>query len=188
MKNTESIFGIIAASAISMAATADVTLTLDQFSATGSEFAQYLPGETLTGMLNTAYGDFTLTQQGENSTYCDDLTILIADESKTHLLMQIGGYSDYGAQRRYHWLDGANDNAGTHGGGTVHIGDIDVTGYYLFIGNGYGYGGIGVWTGTIELMGSVMYDDGGEGGVVPGPAVAAAFVAIGLARRRRRRD
>ena len=37
--------------------------------------------------------------------------------------------------------------------------DIDVTGYYIFLGNGYSGGGENSWTGTVTLYGSVVDND-----------------------------
>ena len=60
-----------------------------------------------------------------------------------------------------------------------------MTGYYLYLGNGYAGGGPGVWTGSIDAIGSIDFQ--GSTPAVPGPAALAGLVGIaGIARRRRR--
>lgn len=121
-------------------------------------------------------GDFILNF-GESFTWADDLTIMIASEDMSSLHMQIGGYTDFGASYRFTWPTGASGDPGTHGGGTIDIGGIDCSGYYVWMGNGYSSGGDGNWTGDIYLEG-ISY--------VPAPGAIALLGLGGLVARRRR--
>ncbi|MEC9233545.1 MAG: hypothetical protein VX403_06500, partial [Planctomycetota bacterium] len=111
------------------------------------------------------------------------LTILIANESLTEILFQVGGYTSYANivspdtnLGHFFWEFGAGAAPGTSGGGIVDVGGIDVTGWYLYLGHGYGLGGEGFWSGSIDLQGSV----------VPAPGAIALFGLAGFAARRRR--
>ncbi len=166
----------VAAMTLAGSAAADVSITLDGFTAAGSQFSM-IDG-TLSGSIDTAVGDFMLDAEGQNWTWCSDLTVMIANADLSELYMQIGGYSNYGAAHRFTWSQGDSGATGTAGGGTIDIGGIDVSGYHIWIGNGYGSGGDGVWSGQIDLLGSVA---------VPAPGALALLGLAGLAGRRRRR-
>ncbi len=171
--------------AATSSANADISLDFTNFTASG---ASLYPTDyaTLTGSLDSIFGDFTLVQDGQGYTWADDLTVLIANEDFSDILVQAGGFSDFGATYRGEWEFGASGNAGTMSGGTISFGtSIDVTGYYLYLGNGYVSGGFGVWTGSVDLFGSIDY--AGSTPAVPGPAGLAGLVGIAdIARRRRR--
>ena len=129
-------------------ASADISIEVENFVAGGFEFTELTgEGEYLSGTLVDAFGDFVLNADAGHATWCNDLTILIGNADMTELVAQIGGYSDTGALHWYIWPDGTSGAAGTEGGGLVDLPDIDVTGYQLYIGNGYSYGGPGDWTG-----------------------------------------
>jgi hypothetical protein len=175
-----SIIGIAAIGSMAAVASADVNLTFDNFIASGGQFAAY--DDEVVGVLDTVDGDFLLNAAGENFTWADDLTLLVAEATESggvgDILIQVGGYSDYGAANRFTWPTGASGDAGTVGGGEVAIGGIDVTGYRLWIGNGYTSGGAGNWSGDIFLGGSIAF--------VPAPGALALLGLGGLAARRRR--
>ena len=88
--------------------------------------------------------------------------------------------AEWGEDAWLPWVDAATaaGAAGTESGGVIDIGGIDVSGYYLFLGNGYTSGGDGVWTGTINLGGSIAH--------VPAPGALALLGLGGLVTRRRR--
>jgi hypothetical protein len=157
------------------AASADIDLVFEDLGYTGFEFG--LVEEAIEGSLTNAFGDFFLVEAGVDFTWADDLTVLIANDDLSDVLVQIGGFSDTGASVRYSWPTGAAGEAGTVGGGDVPIEPIDVSGYGLWIGNGYAQGGLGLWTGGIELSGITA---------VPLPGTLAVFgLAAPLVRRRR---
>jgi hypothetical protein len=137
----------------------EVMLEFTDFTAAGADFYQQ-DADPLTGAFSGAIGDFVLVQDGVSFTYCDDLCVLIANADLSELLVQMGGFSDFGAANRFGWPEGGSSAGGTVGGGSVDFGgDIDVTGYYLFLGNGYGSGGDGVWTGSIQMLGTVVANE-----------------------------
>ena len=174
---TTAFIGAASAALVAGPALADIDLVFDGFIASGAQFN--LESElALDGSIDTAIGDFVMNI-GENFTWADDLAVMIASEDLSELHMQIGGYSDFGATHRYVWEFGASGDPGTAAGGTIDIGGIDVSGYYLFLGNGYGSGGPGDWSGNIQLLGSVAF--------VPAPGALALLGVAGLAGRRLRR-
>jgi hypothetical protein len=174
----QTLLGAAAAATAATFAGADIDLDFTDFTAAGSQFTIQGAGLALDGVLDTADGAFTLVVEGQSYTWADDLCVMIANEDLSDLLVQIGGYSDYGAASKFSWLFGSAGAAGTEAGGLVDIGGIDVSGYYLWLGNGYGGGGDGVWTGTINLGGSIVH--------VPAPGALALLGLGGLVTRRRR--
>ena len=174
------IMGMAATAAISSAAVAEISLDFTGFEATGANFA--LTNENaVAGNITDFAGDFVLDLDGENFTWADDLTVLIASADLSDILVQMGGFSDFGATYKYTWPVGAAGDAGTEAGGLVStdvLGGIDATGYYVWIGNGYGSGGVGTWSGNIKINGTIDY--------VPAPGALALLGVAGLAGRRRR--
>ena len=167
------LIGLAAVTALGSAATADFTYSFD---VDASAFQFELQNEgPLEGFLESVGGNFFMVE-GAGNTWADDLTVLIADESLTNIYVQIGGYSDIGAEYRYLWPQGASGLPFTQGGGYIEGINLDVTGYYVYIGNGYMGGGPAFWTGEIDLRGSV----------VPAPGALAVLGFAGLAGRRRR--
>ena len=171
------LLGAAAIATMATAASADIDLIFENFQAAGSQVA--LTDENfVAGSLDTVSGDFMLNADGENFTWCDDLCVMIANEDLSELFIQIGGYSDYGATHRFSWETGSSGDAGTVGGGNIDIGGLDCTGYYVWLGNGYGGGGVGDWSGAIDLQGSIDY--------VPAPGALALLGLGGLVARPRR--
>lgn len=166
----------IASAVLASAATAEIDLVFENFQAAGTQFSM-TDMNALAGSLDSANGDFIMNF-GENFTWADDLTVLIANEDLSELHVQIGGFSDFGAANRFVWPTGASGDPGTAGGGLVETGGIDVSGYFLWIGNGYASGGTGDWSGSITLGGSLVH--------VPAPGALALLGMAGLAGRRRR--
>lgn len=161
--------------AASSAAYADIDLDFDGIQFGGAEFG--LVEEEIQGTLSNAFGDFILDEDGLDFTWADDLTILVANDDLTDILVQIGGFSDFAAGIKYSWPTGKAGAAGTVGGGDIPIDPIDVSGYALWIGNGYAQGGLGVWSGEIQLSGI---------SAIPVPGTLAVFgLAAPLVRRRR---
>ncbi len=175
--------GMAATAAISSAAVAELTLDFENFIAPGANyFPQNIANDQLVpleGNITGFIGDFVLNEDGEGFTWADDLSVVVATADLSEILIQMGGYSDFGATYRFIWPDGASGDAGTEAGGAVStgvLGGIDVTGYYLWLGNGYASGGNGNWTGSITI----------EGTVTPAPGALALLGLAGLAGRRRR--
>lgn len=176
-----SLAGLATAVVMASAASADINLNFQEVSHFQGNFEPQFDAP-LVGQIDTIVGDFQL-DEGENFTYADDLTILIANESLTEILFQVGGYTSYANivspdtnLGHFFWEFGAGAAPGTSGGGIVDVGGIDVTGWYLYLGHGYGLGGEGFWSGSIDLQGSV----------VPAPGAIALFGLAGFAARRRR--
>ena len=180
MNKAHTILGAVAAASLAGAASADINLTFDNFIAAGAQFSMTDDGagnSDLAGTVDTALGAFVLNS-GENFTWADDLCVMIANEDLSELHMQIGGYSDFGAAYRYTWPTGASGDPGTAAGGIAMAGEnIDVSGYKLWLGNGYASGGNGDWTGSIDLAGISF---------VPAPGALALLGLAGVSARRRR--
>ena len=172
------LIGMAVVAALGSAAVADVDLSFENFVAGGAQFA--LQDENpLVGNIDSFTGSFMLDLDGEGFTWADDLTVLIASIDLTEILVQMGGYSDFGASYKFNWTEGASGTAGTQAGGSIDtgvLGGINATGYYVWLGNGYGGGGDGTWTGNISINGTV----------VPAPGALALLGIAGLAGRRRR--
>ena len=171
------LLGAAAVATMATAASADVELEFENFQAAGSQFGM-VDVNPVAGVLDMVVADFWLNADGENWTWCNDLTVLIASDDLSDILVQVGGYSDYGAAHKFAWETGSDGTAGTVGGGNVAIGGLDCTGYYVWLGNGYGGGGVGDWSGAIDLTGSIDY--------VPAPGALALLGLGGLVARRRR--
>ena len=172
------LFGAAAVATLASAAAAEITIEFENFIAAGAN-AFPTSENALTGEVTGAFGDFILNADGENFTWADDLMVLIANEDFSDILVQMGGYSDFGAAYRGTWEFGASGDAGTAAGGTIDRGaSVDVSGYTMYLGNGYAGGGNGDWSGLITVNGSVDY--------VPAPGALALLGIAGLAGRRRR--
>ena len=180
MRKAHTILGAVAVASIAGAASADISITFENFIAAGAQFEMLGDenGDVLSGSIENAVGDFIMNTAGEDFTWCDDLTVMIANDDLSDLYMQIGGYSDFGAAYRFTWPTGASGDAGTVGGGIAIEGEsIDVSGYRLWLGNGYASGGNGDWSGAIDL-GGISF--------VPAPGALALLGLAGVSARRRR--
>lgn len=178
----------VAAASLGGAASADITVPLADFVATGWQFFEVTgnnPGEFIFGNLTGASVNAVLTSS-TNYTYADDLCIYVDPlPLSTGGLLQCGGYSNLGAAQRYFWPNGGSSTPGTVVSGTVNFAtaifiDQALMGApVVYIGNGYGYSATsGTWTGTITLHGVNF---------VPAPGAVALLGLAGVASRRRRR-
>jgi hypothetical protein len=128
-----------------------ISLVFQNFIASGAQFA-LTDDSPITGTLSQVVGNFTF-HSGESFTWADDLTIIIANEDLSDIVVQVGGFSDFGASWKFLWGCCSTGTEETDSGSSVDCGSIDVTGYYLWLGNGYGSGGPGDWSGLIDLDG-----------------------------------
>lgn len=175
------------AAAVAGAASADITITLNNQSFAGFNFQQvvdYAGGQEIVGSFTGASINVTLNASTAY-TYADDLCVYVDVEPLSSAgLLQMGGYSNLGASQRYYWPNGGSSAPGTTSVGSVNFnsalaftGNRAVDGT-IWIGNGYGASGTsGTWTGTVTLHGI---------NVVPAPAALALAGLAGLAGRRRR--
>jgi len=144
-------------------ASADFVIEFTGFTAAGGYFAQTTTCGSVTGILTSVVGDFVLDEEGISFTYANDLAIMFADTDWTDLHVQIGGFSTFDGLTvfqgdvtgKWTWPDGESSDAGTVGGGTVTFDEgIDMTGYEVWLGNGFdGGNNAGVWSGSITLVG-----------------------------------
>jgi len=133
----------------------DALISFTDFEGCGAVFSMVDP-DPVTGSVNSAFGDFVMNEDGVDFNYANDLCVLVANVDLSVLMIQIGGFSDFGATYRFTWPIGNGTPAGP-GGGDVDFGEnIDITGYHLWLGNGYGSGGCNTWTGSINLYGDVV--------------------------------
>lgn len=164
---------LVAAAAFSSAAFGDITLDFTEFTASG---AQYIDQGEVSGTLTAIIADFEMVAPGENFTWANDLSVLVASTDFSVIDLQAGGYSDFGAANRYEYSGGAAGDAGTVVSETITIDPGLALSGNLFLGNGYAGGGNGVWTGTITLVGL---------DAVPAPGALALLGLAGMGRRRR---
>ncbi len=120
-----------------------------------------------TGSVSQVIGDFQMLYDSADWTYADDLTLLVANADLSDVLLQVGGWDDTGAANRFAWPVGGSNVAGP-GGGVVDLGmNLDITGYYLYLGNGYSSATTGgIFTGSITLIGDVVDNDGASMGSI----------------------
>lgn len=163
----------VAAAAFSSAAFGDITLDFTEFTASG---AQYFDQGEVSGTLTAIVAEFEMVAPGENFTWANDLSVLVASTDFSVIDLQVGGYSDFGAANRYQFSGGASGDAGTVVSETITVDPGLALSGNLFLGNGYGGGGNGVWTGTITLVGL---------DAVPAPGALALLGLAGMGRRRR---
>jgi len=180
----------LAAATLASAASADITITLNNQSFAGFSFntiMNYAGGQNALGTLTGAVVNMTLNASTAY-TYADDICIYVGPSPiATGGKLQIGGFSNLGTPpgTRYFWPSGGSPAPGTTATGSVtlatpltFVGDKEVDGY-IYIGNGYGAPGTsGTWTGTITLIGIIE---------VPAPGAVALLGLAGLTARRRRR-
>lgn len=171
----------VAVAALASSASADVTVSFTNLTATGFSFSQIAAPGAVTGSLTGVSVDATLLASTA-FTYADDLCIYldVLPLSMTGMV-QIGGYSDLGAAQRYFWPTGGSDAVGTAVTGTVVFNsavDMATPNLAIWLGNGYGAAGTsGTWSGSITLHGV---------NAAPAPGAVALLGLVGLARRRRR--
>ena len=174
--------GIAAASLVSFAS-ADVTVTFTNQTWTGFNFTD----------LTAAYGGFVGTLTGvsvnatlnasTNYTYADDLCVYVDPAPlSTGGLLQVGGFSNFGATQKVTWSNGGSDAPGTTVIDAKSVNPIVFSGSaadpIIWLGNGYGAAGTsGTWTGSITLVGV---------NAVPAPGALALLGVAGFAARRRR--
>ena len=165
----------LASALIAGAASADVTVDVIEFSASGGDFTEIFANGTLSGTLTGVGVDVVLTNS-ENFTWADDFTILVGSDGSTAPLLQAGGFSNLGALERISWSTGASGDDGT---ACIDAQDLvtPVVPFTVGIGNGYTSGGNGTWNGTFTLFGVNL---------VPAPGALALLGVAGLAGRRRR--
>ena len=189
MKMPVLVLSASASAIMSMPANADVSFSFESYTASGGVFAPIVSDGTfvpMTGTLDSIFGDFVLDAEGGDFTYSNDLTILFGNLALNEVYLQIGGFNQYteSDDAYFSWPLGDSDAAGTTGGGTVDSIGVDVTGWYMWIGNGYYFGSSTTWTGDMTLNGSINFENAT---VVPGSTAIAVLGAFGLARIRRRR-
>jgi len=181
-----------AALCLASAASADITITLNNQSFAGFQFQQILDYTQfeIVGTLTGATINATLNSSVAY-TYADDLTIYVDIEplgagsnNVGASRLQIGGFSNLGSPQRLSWPNGGSSAPGTVVSGTRNLttalaftGNKAVDGA-IWVGNGYGATGTsGNWSGTITLHGI---------NAVPAPGAVALLGLAGLAGRRRR--
>ena len=171
----------VAAAALSSAACADVVISFSNFSATGFQFSQFVAAGTLVGNLSGVTVNATLVASTA-FTYADDLCVYVDVLPLSTLgMVQIGGFSNLGAQQRYFWPTGASDAIGTTVTGTAMfttVCDMSTPNLAIWMGNGYGAAGTsGTWSGTVTLIGVTL---------IPTPGAIALVVLAGFVAGRRR--
>ncbi len=133
----------------------DAGISFTDFEGCGGVFSLVDP-DPATGSVNAAFGDFMMNEDGVSANWANDLCLLVANDDLSVIMIQLGGFSDLGATYKFVWPIGGSSTAGP-GGGDVDFGEsIDITGYYVYLGNGYNSGGCNTWTGSITLFGDVV--------------------------------
>lgn len=109
----------------------------------GAGFGLLYDASELQGTLTSVEISATL-DASVNETYADDLTIAVTDSNNlgtANILLQAGGYSDFGAAEQQPWPSGGSEAPGTVVSGTIVLTTpINFTAnpaYAVFLGNGY---------------------------------------------------
>ena len=106
-----------------------------------------------------------LVEGDGGSTWANDLTLLVttSDEifDESTFVLQVGGSTNFVSHPNYYpWNMGHIGTPGTVVQTTIAIDNpIDTEGLYFFIGNGWGYGDSGTWSGSLTLDGVNGYPD-----------------------------
>jgi len=165
---------------ISAGAAADLVINLDTFTASGFDFfLQYSAGD-LTGTLSAISVDAVLVQAGVDFTWASDLAVVVStDTLDPPYFLQVGGFSQItGVEEYTDGLSGFSGAAGTIVSYSYDlIAPLEMSDKALWLGNGYAFGGDGVWSGTVTLHGVSQ---------IPAPGAFALLGLAGLVARRRR--
>ena len=154
-------FGILLASiSAGHKAHAAIVYTFNNQTWTGFKLDQALAAGSFTGTLTAVSVDATLNASS-NYTYADDICVYVnGPVLALGGQVQVGGFSNLQATRRYSWSNGGSDAPGTPVTGTVNLefpitfNSTDNPTMSIWIGNGYGAAGTsGTWTGTVTLEG-----------------------------------
>jgi|GEM_PF-1051567 len=143
-----------------LTANAQVTFTIPAGGAiAGGDFYLAYDAAELTGTLTSIDVNLTLTAS-TNSTYANDFAIVVLTgfTATDELILQSGGYSDFGFDEHIQYTTGNAGTAGTTVNETVTLAaPIDFgfnPTYKIYFGNGYGDPtASGTWTGTFTLNG-----------------------------------
>lgn len=146
----------------SLGSNAQVTLTGGPLTYTGWQFGQLYTDGELQGTLTSVSLVATLTAS-TNYTFASDLTVYITPTSAlaTGGLLQVGGYTDIGADEYYEWTSGQSSTSGTVLNQSYTLTTpLNLTTnptYNVWIGNGYDGEGLstsGTWNNiTLTLTG-----------------------------------
>ena len=151
---------ILASISAGHTAHAAITYTFTNKTWTGFDLTQALAAGSFTGTLTAVSVDATLNASS-NYTYGDDICVYVnGPVLALGGLVQVGGFSNLNATKRYSWATGGSDAPGTRVTGTVNLespitfNSTDNPPMAIWIGNGYGAAGTsGTWTGTVTLEG-----------------------------------
>ncbi len=141
----------------------------------GAGFGLLYDAAELQGTLTSIEISATL-DASVNETYADDLTIAVTDSNDlgtSNLLLQAGGFSDFGAAEQQPWPNGASEVPGTVVSGTIVLAaPINFTAnpdYAVFLGNGYADANPPTNSGTWSNISITLY------GVTENTASAESF-------------
>ncbi|MCH8487740.1 MAG: S8 family serine peptidase, partial [Candidatus Cyclonatronum sp.] len=153
-----------------------VIIEFEDLTASGGNFFN-VTDEGYTGELTAVRGDFVLNS-GATSLWASDLAVLFTTEetvSQSTVVLQVGGFSDFGPSgTRINWGTG-NSGAGTPVNTTITIpAPLEMEGLYVWIGNGWATGGSGTWNGLVELIGA-----SDSPGFISSISPASGFIPVG---------
>ncbi len=151
---------ILASISAGHTAHAAITYTFTNKTWTGFDLTQALAAGSFTGTLTAVSVDATLNASSAY-TYADDICVYVnGPVLALGGQVQVGGFSNLQATRRYSWSNGGSNAPGTRVTGTVNLefpitfNSTDNPTMAIWIGNGYGAAGTsGTWTGTVTLEG-----------------------------------
>ncbi|MCH8568918.1 MAG: choice-of-anchor D domain-containing protein [Balneolales bacterium] len=128
--------------------------TIDEVPLDGGQFLNITGEDGFTGTLTELVGDFELLSAA-GGTWTNDLAVLVTDQpnlgDESNLLLQVGGFSNYGAVQRINWPNGGSATEPVSGS-AVLTDPIDLEGLYVWVGNGWNSGSGNVWSGEIEFI------------------------------------
>ncbi len=159
---------------LGVVAQAQVTVPVNNQTFAGGFFATAFTAGELTGTLTSIDVNVTLTASAD-FTYANDFAILVTTglTATDELVLQAGGYSDFGFDEHIEFTTGNAAAAGTVCNETIELAtpiNFDFNpALKVYFGNGYGSDtGSGTWTGSFTLNGVTALG-------VKGNAAAAAF-------------
>ena len=133
-------------------------IEFDSLTLSGGEFITV--GNDLSGELLAVAADFVI-DAAEGGTWASDFGLLITTENieggaidPSTVVLQVGGFSNFGEESRIPWGTGSSGAPGTPVETVVDIPvPLDMSGLYVSIGNAWATSTGGTWSGAIALNG-----------------------------------
>ncbi len=130
-------------------------IEFESLTLSGAEFIN-VTGDGLSGELTAVTADFQIDASG-SGTWASDFAVLFTTQeeiSTSSVVLQVGGFTNFGSDSRIQWGTGNSTTPGTAVQTTIDIPTpLDVEDLYVWIGHGWQTGGSSTWSGSVELIG-----------------------------------